>query len=125
MIDEEVNTRFVEKNRDEYQNPAPGTVIEDGLVEHATTSGSFDFFLIANKATVATARPVHFYVVQNLQRLSRSLFEEFTYHMCYGYFNFMGPIKIPSAVMLARKIAKYTLEVTTPSEVLAKKPHFI
>jgi len=65
LIDEGANTRFVEKNQDTYENPAPGTVVDQGLIEHATTQGSFDYFLIANKATVATARPVHFYVAQN------------------------------------------------------------
>lgn len=37
----------------------------------------------------------------------------------------MGPIKVPSAVMYARKIANYTHEVTVPNEALAYYPHFI
>jgi hypothetical protein len=72
LIDEGMNIRFAQMNRDVFENPAPGTVVDQGLVEHATTQGSFDYFMIANKATVATARPVHFYVVQNKSSLTRA-----------------------------------------------------
>ena len=33
-----------------------------------------------------------------------------TYHQCYSYFGFMGPIKVPAAVMYAHKLAYYTLD---------------
>ena len=37
LIDEGMNTRFAQRNLDSFENPAPGTVVDQGLVEHATT----------------------------------------------------------------------------------------
>ena len=65
LVDKRINTRFTEKRGDEYQNPAPGTVVDQGLVEHPGNQASFDFYMIAHKATIATALPVHYYVVAN------------------------------------------------------------
>lgn len=37
LIDEGMNTRFAQLNHDEFENPAPGTVVDQSIVEHATT----------------------------------------------------------------------------------------
>jgi hypothetical protein len=63
LVNRRINTRFTEKRRDEYHNPAPGTVVDSGLVEHPGDQSSFDFYMIAHKETIATARPVHYHVV--------------------------------------------------------------
>ena len=36
--------------------------------------------------------------------------EYLTYHLCYAYFNYGGPIKVPSACMYAHKVADYYYE---------------
>jgi hypothetical protein len=66
LVDKRINTRLVEKTNDaSYSNPAPGTVVDTGLVEHVPTNGSFDFYMVAHRATIATALPVHYFVVKN------------------------------------------------------------
>ena len=71
--------------------------------------------MIANKATLGTAAPVHYYVVSNKTKLTRDQIESFTYHLCYNYFNYAGSIKVPAAVMYAKKLANYTFEIMHPS----------
>jgi len=63
--------------------------------------------LIPHKATVATARPVHYKVVHNTTGLTKNQIEMMTFHQCYNYVNFSGSIKVPSSVMYAHKISNY------------------
>jgi len=88
-------------------NPAPGTVVDTSLVEHQYSDDFFDFYLIPHKATIATALPVHFKVVYNTTKYDQKQIQEYTYHQCYNYFNFMGSIKVPASVMYAHKLATH------------------
>jgi hypothetical protein len=127
-VDKKINTRLVEKNNDSYSNPAPGTVVDTGLVEHSPQSGngSFDFYMVAHKATIATALPVHYFVVKNTTTMNQNQVEEFTYHLCYNYFNFMGSIKVPAAVMYAHKVANYANDLAIlPSDRLCTNLHYL
>lgn len=106
-------------------NPSPGTVLDSALVENQGDL-TYDFFMIPHKATVATAQPVHYKVVYNTSNLTKDQFELSTYHLCYNYVNFSGPIKVPSACMYAKKIADYSAEnVVKPNERLAFNLHFL
>jgi len=81
LVDKKINTRLVEKVNNSYANPAPGTTVDKGLVEHAPNgAGSFDFYMVAHRATVATALPVHYFVVKNTTAMKDKEVEEFTYH---------------------------------------------
>jgi argonaute-like protein implicated in RNA metabolism and viral defense len=89
-------------------------------------NGSFDFYMIAHKATIATALPVHYFVVKNTTNLTNAEVETFTYHLCYNYFNFMGSIKVPAAVMYANKVANYAHELgILPSNALETYLHYL
>lgn len=126
LVDKRINTRLVEKNGDNYSNPAPGTIVDTGLVEHVSANGSFDFYMVAHRATIATALPVHYFVVKNTTDMSNGKVEEFTYHLCYNYFNFMGSIKVPAAVMYAHKVANYANDLAIlPNDVLNCNLHYL
>jgi hypothetical protein len=89
-------------------------------------NGSFDFYMVAHRATIATALPVHYFVVKNTTAMQQQQVEEFTYHLCYNYFNFMGSIKVPGAVMYAHKVANYALDLKIlPSEKLSTNLHYL
>ena len=67
--------------------------------------------MVANKnPTKATALPVHYEVVINTTQLKKDEIEHLTYHQCYSYFGFQGPIKVPACVMYAHKLAYYALD---------------
>lgn len=95
----------------------------------------FDFFMVPHEATVATARPVHFKVVHNTTTMSKEEIEMATYHLCFGYYGFAGPVKVPMATMYASKIAKYTKEIREddhkktkdfiPNDKLAMNLHYL
>ena len=107
-------------------NPGPGTVVDASLVE-CQEDTLFDFFMIPHKATVATAQPVHYKVVYNTSNIKKDIIETATYHLCYNYYNFMGPIKVPSPCMYAKKFADYANEnkIEKPNDGLALKLHFL
>lgn len=91
--------------------------------------------MIAHKATIATALPVHYYVASNKTNMNKDQIEQFTYSLCYNFFNFMGTIKVPAAVMYAHKIANYTHDIlyskdgkvasATPSDKLSTFLHYL
>jgi hypothetical protein len=46
--------------------------------------------------------------------------------LCYNYFNFMGSIKVPGAVMYAHKIANYANDLgILPSDALSANLHYL
>ena len=67
LVDKKINTRLIEKKNNDYANPAPGTTVDQGLIENCPESkkGSFDFYMVAHRATVATALPVYYKVIVN------------------------------------------------------------
>lgn len=65
FVNKRVNTRLFEKDHDLVMNVAPGTVVDEGIVEHFGNDSQFDFYMVPHKATVATALPVHYYVAYN------------------------------------------------------------
>lgn len=82
--------------------------------------------MVAHRATIATALPVHYFVVKNTTTMNQNDVETFTYHLCYNYFNFMGSIKVPAAVMYAHKVANYANDLKQlPSEALSANLHYL
>lgn len=108
-----------------YVNPGPGTVLDTGLVENSGDK-LFDFYLIPHKATIATARPVHYKVVWNSASMAKEAIENITYHLCYNYVNFAGSIKVPAPCMYAQKLANYAHDNSVnPNPKLALNLHYL
>ena len=61
--------------------------------------------------TQGAVKPTHFYVAENSSRISKEAILNFTYALCYNYYNWPDSIKIPAPCMLADKIAIYRSEV--------------
>lgn len=137
LPDQDVSLLYVQLNRnvtyrifvpnEKYTNPPSGTVIDSNIVEQEDRTGkNFDFYMVPHKATVATAQPVHFKVRFNSTTLGANDIEKLTFDLCCTYFNFGGPIKVPSPVMYAKKIAAYSFEnKTDPNKGLAFNLHFL
>lgn len=110
LVNKRVTTRFFERVNGNVINPDIGTVIDKSVVQ-SNDNRIFDFYLVSNRnPTSATALPVHYQVVINTTQLTSGDIKMMTYHQCYGYFGFQGPIKTPACVMYAYKIASYALE---------------
>lgn len=127
LVNKETNTRFFEQSGKSVVNPPEGTVVETDLVEFNKELNQFDFYMIPHHASIATARPVHYIVAVNDGQLPKRTIEQFTYSLCYNYFNFGGSIKVPASVMYAHKIANYChdLKVSSIPESLQNNLHFL
>ena len=125
LVDRNIQHRLFAKQHQDCLNPGPGTVVDTGVVEYQGDT-LFDFYLIPHKATVATAQPVLYRVAYNTTTMDKNGFETATYHMCYNYFNFAGPIKVPMVCMYAHKICTYAQEnKVVPSAGLSSFLHFL
>jgi len=90
--------------RDAYHSPMAGTVVDDVI----TSSMLSDFYLVPSIAPPgATARPTRFVVLVDGMKLSSQpdALQAMTNQMCYQYFNWPGPIRVPACVMYAHKAA--------------------
>jgi argonaute-like protein implicated in RNA metabolism and viral defense len=128
FVNKEINTRFFEMQKDGITvlNPPAGTVVDSNLVELAEQAEQFDFYMIPHTASIATARPVHYIVAKNDCKFTKRAIEEFTYAMCYNYFNFGGSIKVPASVMYAHKVANYCYDLgIDPNDTLKNNLHYL
>jgi aubergine-like protein len=90
--------------RDEYHSPMAGTCV-DNVITSAMLS---DFYLVPSIAPPgATARPTRFIVLKDEVGLAENPdhLQNMTNNMCYQYFNWPGPIRVPACVMYAHKAA--------------------
>ena len=133
FVDKKMSLRLFERTNGDVCNPGPGTIVDQGIVENDGQS-LFDFFMIANNnPRTATAQPVHYSVVVNTMLLTKGEIEEITYHQCYNYYGFGGPIKVPACVKYAQMIATYTHDndfsrkdaTEQPNEKLCNRLHFL
>lgn len=71
LVNKRITLRLFAKYSEEiYINPGPGTVLDTTLVDDDGPT-IFDFYLNSHKATIATARPVHYKVIHNTTSLSK------------------------------------------------------
>ena len=134
FINKRITTRLFEKNNGhQVINPGPGTIVDRQIVENDSEK-LFDFFMIANEnPSTATALPVHYEVAMNTTELSKREIELLTYHQCYNYFGFGGPIKVPATAFYAHKVAYYAYdngfnaktETTEVNPSLLNQLHFL
>jgi len=85
-----------------YHSPLPGCLVDTGIVNPTFS----DFYLVPSIAPPnATARPTRFIVVRDDMKFSTNDLQSLTNQFCYMYFNWPGPIRVPSPCMYAHKIA--------------------
>jgi len=123
IVTKRIGQRFLEAGP-EPVNPPPGTVVDQVMVEK--DNGTYDFFLTPQEVTQGTVQPVHFFVVHDSMKLSKKTLEEFTYSLCYFYFNWAGSIKVPAPCQYAHKLAEYSFKIgMVPNPVMRTKLHFL
>lgn len=99
FINKKNNTRFFKAAN--HENPEEGTVVKTEIVGN-DGDNEFDFYMVANKnPRMASALPVHYEVSYNSTKLLKDEIIEMTYHQCYNYYGFGGPIKVPATAFYA------------------------
>lgn len=134
IVDKKSGLRLFKGQEGNESNPIPGTVVDSVIVSRDGLQ-TFDFVMISNdNPRTASALPVLYKVITNTTGLSKKEIEQFTYHQCFNYFGFSGPIKVPAALKYAEKLAQYSFntrvstriaEFTVPNPSLNNLLHFL
>ena len=77
--------------------------------------------------TQGAVKPTHFYVAENTSKISKDAILNFTYALCFSYYNWPDSIKVPAPCMLADKVAIYRSEIgNIPSSIdLHRLPFYL
>merc|ERR1712192_385463 len=86
----------------EGQGNSPGGTIVDTVATHANMK---DFYMVPIESRQGTVAPLHYRMHYNTIPLKADHFQQITYMLCFMYFNWNGPVKIPSPVQYAHKLA--------------------
>jgi len=112
--------------RDAFHSPQAGTVVDDKI----TSAMLSDFYLVPSIAPPgATARPTRFIVLKDGCEIAKNAngIQAMTNQMCYMYYNWPGPIRVPAIVMYAHKAAfLFGKNVTgNPHAAIKSNLHFL
>lgn len=117
IVDKKSGLRLFKGQAGQESNPSPGTVVDSVIVSRDNPL-AFDFIMISNEnPRFASALPVVYKVLTNTTGLSKGEIETFTYHQCYNYFGFSGPIKVPAALKYAEKLAQYSFNTKVSTSI--------
>ena len=90
---------FVKNGGNKVHNPNGGLVI----INRVTQKDRFDFFMIAQKVTQGCATPTHYFSIFNDTELTGDEIYSLTYYQTFNYFNWQGPVRVPSVCKYAEK----------------------
>jgi aubergine len=86
IVSKRVNARFFEKSGNRYQNPPPGTVIDDIV----TLPERYDFYLVSQSVRQGTVSPTSYNIIYDTLGLPPDRMQMLTYKMCHLYYNWCG-----------------------------------
>lgn len=107
-----------------FRSPSAGTVVDNSI----TSAVLSDFYLIPSEAPPkACSRPTRFITVRDDLNISNDKLQQMTNQMCYMYYNWSGPIRVPACVMYAHKLAYLfgKLVVGNPKLTLSQKMFYL
>ncbi len=103
VVNKRTEMKFFEKINDRINNPKEGTVVDTQL----TTPGDFEFYLQAQFVNMGTATPTHYHCLFDSTGVPLEILEEVTYRLCYYYWNWPGPIRVPAMLKNAEVNGKF------------------
>ncbi|KAK0611550.1 Piwi domain-containing protein [Immersiella caudata] len=89
--------RFFPERGDKNGNPLPGTLVEREI----THPFQYDFYLCSHVAIQGTARPVHYTVILDENKMKVDELQKMIYHQCYQYCRSTTPVSLHPAVYYA------------------------
>ncbi|KAG5672472.1 hypothetical protein PVAND_002599 [Polypedilum vanderplanki] len=106
IINKRTNARFFKKQGNQFINPQPGSIIDNGV----TCKGRQDFYLISQHVGQGTVAPTYYNIIHNNTGLDIEKVELLTYKLCHLYYNWGGTVRIPSICQNAKKLAFLTTQ---------------
>lgn len=120
----QVDVKFFEDGGRDTMNPQNGLCVDNYVV----SPGSYEFYIQPQFVNQGTATPTKFQVLKDTTQMSLEELEHITYHMCYYYWNWTGPIRVPAVLKMSEvcsKFNKMTLGDEKLEEHIRKNPYFI
>ncbi|XP_029341324.1 piwi-like protein Siwi [Acyrthosiphon pisum] len=106
------NTRFFCNNPNIYQNPPPGTVIDNTV----TDPTMYDFYLVSQNIPNDAATPTHYNVIWDtlnettVTNFTPTIVQRLTYKLTHMSYNYSNTQKVPGPCHMAHKLASFTAE---------------
>jgi hypothetical protein len=85
-------------------NTLPGTIVDRHITGYG--EGAFDFYLQPHKALQGTARPAHYVVIKDENKISAADLEKTTLTMCYGFHRATKAVSLCPPAYCADKAAE-------------------
>ncbi|KAL7671662.1 hypothetical protein ACOME3_006558 [Neoechinorhynchus agilis] len=123
VVRKRLNARFFAQDNRGLNNPEGGLVI-DRVV---TMERWRDFYLVPQRVTQGTATPSHFNILADHSKFSMDEIQNFSYRLCFMYFNWSGAIRVPCVCQYAHKLAFLTGTCCKrePKEVLHERLYYL
>ena len=101
VVTKKLDDRFAIDRNNRIENPDCGLIVDEDVVK----SDYANFFMVAQFVNQGSANPTHYAIAYNETAISMGELQGLTYDLCWAYTNWMGPIKIPSPLQYANKLA--------------------
>ena len=101
VVNKRVNARFYTRTDGNISNPPVGACVDSDV----TKENGYDFYLVSAETTQGVVSPTHYHVVYDDTGLNCEPIQDLAYKLCYMYYNWSGPIKVPAPCMYAHKVA--------------------
>ena len=109
---------------DNDKNPEPGTVVDTQCVNPFI----YEFYLQPQFVNQGTATPTNYHIIHDTINIPCEKLQEITYYLCYYYFNWGGPIRVPAPLKYAEVCNKFVttnLTASVDSESLKSTAFYI
>lgn len=120
VVNKKTEMKFFEGTK----NPQPGTVVDLACVNPFI----YEFYIQPQYVNQGTATPTNFHVIYDTIKVPCEILQELTYQLCYYYFNWGGPIRVPAPLKYAEVCNKFittNLDAPVDNERLQERPFYI
>ncbi|KAL5450265.1 hypothetical protein PMIN07_001265 [Paraphaeosphaeria minitans] len=92
----------LEKDQDNTGNCKPGTLVDSVI----TSPYSMDFYLQSHAAIQGTAKPAHYFVIENEMGMSEANIRQLTHELCYTYVRATSGVSYASPAYYADRLCE-------------------
>ena len=107
LVNTKTTYKFFEKNKNQFNNPAEGLLVLDGV----TNRNFFEFYIQPQLVTGGSATPSCFHVAYGNMNFPEMI-PKLTFDLCHLYSNWQGTVRVPHVLKSAEKLSKMTAKYT-------------
>ena len=85
-------------------------MLHSGITSASKHLAQSEFYLVSSSQRQGFACPSRYTVLHNDTEEPLHKLHQLSYKLCHSYFNIANPVKLPSPILYARKLAKFMAE---------------